>query len=290
VRTWSVCDLLTSDTETDQATDRPDDCSTATDAMGLFLEGLRLLTTVSSLLLTVSPWPEFRGILAAKSTGPLTVLPIVMLFCNSYMWTVYGFLVGQIFPLIATCSTGQCTSAFFIGVYYKYSDDRAAVRRVLLGVSDVLVHQPYDSIVRAQGVMAIIANLCLYAAPLDTMVRVVRLRNAESLPISLCAVNLLNGVLWVAFGLTEGDYFVLTPNAIGSVLSAAQVALYLKFPPVKGDSGSATLPVTKKTTPTFSVPPANYDTMTHKREAVAIHVGPVQEHERQPLLVPAAAN
>lgn len=269
--------------------------------MAWFLETLRLLTTASSLLLTVAPWPEFRGIIKAKSTGPLTVLPIVMLLCNTYLWASYGFLVHQVFPLIATCSTGVCTSSVFIAIYYKYSDDRAAVRRILyrtaavlgattlyivLGAHDVLVHQPYDQLVYTQGIFAIIANLCLYAAPLDTMKRVVELRNAESLPISLCVVNLLNGVLWVAFGLTEGDYFVLTPNAIGSVLSAVQVGLYIKYPPVKAQP----LPVTRK--PVFAAPSAaHYDTLP-KREAVVVAAPAIaiDENERQPLLVVAAAN
>ena len=61
------------------------------------------------------------------------------------------------------------------------------------------------------------------------MKRVVQTKSAASLPITLCSANLLNGLLWVAFGITEGDFYVLTPNAIGSVLSVAQVALYYTY-------------------------------------------------------------
>lgn len=281
--------------------------------MAIFLETLRFFTTVSSLLLTVSPWPEARGMIRAKSVGPLTVLPLVMLFCNSYMWTVYGILVRQLFPLIATCSTGQCTSAFFIGIYYKYSSDRAGVRRVLFRTAAVLgaatlwtvlgaygfTGQPFERVVQTQGIMAIMANLGLYAAPLDTMKRVIQLRNAESLPISLCLVNLLNGTLWVAFGLTERDYFVLTPNAIGSVLSAAQVALYIKYPPRQQPEAE---PQPKFALPSVTKP--GYDTLPSLQSkpvpaavpVLATGAAPVavvdirDENERQPLLVAATAN
>lgn len=166
-----------------------------------------------------------------------------MLYCNSFLWTIYGFMVGQLFPLFATCSLGQCTCAGFIAVYYRWSPDRPAVRRLLAKAASVmalcfayvvlgahgLTNQSREQVITTLALMCISVNICLYASPLDTMKRVVRTKSAASLPISLCTVNLLNGLLWVAFGITEGDYYVLTPNAIGSVLSAAQVALYFTY-------------------------------------------------------------
>ncbi|EGZ24763.1 hypothetical protein PHYSODRAFT_483511 [Phytophthora sojae] len=211
--------------------------------MTILLETLRVLTTCSSVLLNVSPWPEFARINRQRTPGPLTVLPVVMLYCNSFLWTIYGFMVGQLFPLFATCSLGQCTCAGFIAVYYRWSPDRPAVRRLLAKAASVmalcfayvvlgahgLTNQSREQVITTLALMCISVNICLYASPLDTMKRVVRTKSAASLPISLCTVNLLNGLLWVAFGITEGDYYVLTPNAIGSVLSAAQVALYFTY-------------------------------------------------------------
>ncbi|KAG2506133.1 hypothetical protein JM18_009064 [Phytophthora kernoviae] len=211
--------------------------------MTVLLESLRVLTTCSSVLLNVSPWPEFARINRQRTPGPLTVLPVVMLFCNSFLWTMYGFMVGQLFPLFATCFMGQCTCIGFILIYYRWSPDRPAVRRLCLKAGSIMAmamlyvilgahgftHQSRNQVVTTLGFMCITVNICLYASPLDTMKRVVQTKSAASLPISLCTVNLLNGLLWVAFGLTEGDYFVLTPNAIGSVLSTVQVALYFMY-------------------------------------------------------------
>ncbi|KAF4135417.1 Sugar efflux transporter for intercellular exchange [Phytophthora infestans] len=75
------------------------------------------------------------------------------------------------------------------------------------------------------GLMCISGNTCMCALPPDTMKSVVRTKSAASLPNSLCVVTLLNGLLWVIFGF-DGEYFELTLSAIGSALSAAQVAIY----------------------------------------------------------------
>lgn len=46
---------------------------------------LRIITTVSSVMLLVSPWRDFRHIVTNKSTGKLTLLPLIMLFANCYL-------------------------------------------------------------------------------------------------------------------------------------------------------------------------------------------------------------
>ncbi|KAE8888260.1 hypothetical protein PF005_g23304 [Phytophthora fragariae] len=285
--------------------------------MTVLLESLRVLTTCSSVLLNVSPWPEFARINRQRSPGPLTVLPVVMLFCNSFLWTMYGFMVGQLFPLFATCSMGQCTCAGFIAVYYRWSPDRPAVRRLVANAASVMAlcmayvvlgahgftGQSREQVIATLALMCICINICLYASPLDTMKRVVRTKSAASLPISLCTVSLLNGLLWVAFGITEGDYYVLTPNAIGSVLSAAQVALFftycnteesrreqaeiqaaaaaLKAATCFNSAGSyGSLNKTPSTTSFTNFVPHTYHAV------VDVHA----EREREPLMVVAAAN
>ncbi|KAG7388634.1 hypothetical protein PHYPSEUDO_012125 [Phytophthora pseudosyringae] len=286
--------------------------------MTVLLEALRVLTTFSSVLLNVSPWPEFARINRQRTPGPLTVLPVVMLFCNSFLWTMYGFLVGQLFPLFATCSMGQCTCAGFIAVYYRWSPDRPAVRRLVAKAGAVMAlclayvvlgangftSQSREQVTTTLALMCISVNICLYASPLDTMKRVVQTKSAASLPISLCTVNLINGLLWVAFGITEGDYYVLTPNAIGSVLSAAQVALYFTYCDTDESrqeeseiqAAAAALEATSKAT-TSVRSTSSYGSLTKAPSAtsfvphtyhsvVDVHV----EHEKEPLLVAAAAN
>ncbi|KAH7485490.1 Bidirectional sugar transporter SWEET14 [Phytophthora ramorum] len=79
------------------------------------------------------------------------------------------------------------------------------------------------------GYVAVAINVCLYASPLQTMTLVLRTKSAASLPATMCCVNLVNGSLWVLYGILADDMFVLSPNALGVALSAVQVALCVKF-------------------------------------------------------------
>lgn len=211
--------------------------------MTVVLTVLRVLTTITAILLCVSPWPDYRRILREKSTGPLSMLPLLMLFVNCYMWCMYAYLVENFFPLFACCVLGMVTFIVFMSIFYRYSNERPKLNKLIAAAivflaawtayvivaTAGLTNQSEDSITKILGYMCVAINIAVYASPLDTMKTVIKTKNSESLPISLCSMNLLNGSLWVVFGAVEGDYFVLTPNAIGSVLSAIQVGLYLMY-------------------------------------------------------------
>lgn len=213
--------------------------------MTAVLTVLRVLTTVTSILLCLSPWPDFRRIIRDQSTGPLSVLPVLMLFINCYMWDMYAFLVGNWFPLFAVCVFGCVTIIFFIGIYYRWSTpvQRAKLHRAfalaavflagwtafVIAATAGATGQTNDEIAKILGYMCVVVNIGVYASPLDTMKVVIRTKSAAPLPISLCTMNLINGSLWVAFGAIEGDLFVLTPNALGVVFCTVQVGLYLKY-------------------------------------------------------------
>jgi solute carrier family 50 protein (sugar transporter) len=206
---------------------------------------LRILTTITSVLLCVSPWPDYRRIIREKNTGPLSMLPVLMLFINCYMWCMYAYLVDNFFPLFACCAFGCSTCLVFMSIFYRWSTEKPKLNK-LIAVAVVFVAcwtayvivatagvtgQTDDGISKILGYMCVAVNIGVYASPLDVMKTVVKTKNAEALPISLCTMNLINGSLWVVFGAVTADYFVLTPNALGAVLSAVQVGLYVKYRP-----------------------------------------------------------
>ena len=69
-----------------------------------------------------------------------------------------------------------------------------------------------------------------YAAPLSTVVEVLRRRDARSLHWPSCTMNFVNGLCWTAYGWAIKDYFILGPNAAGMVMAAFQIALIASFP------------------------------------------------------------
>ncbi|EGZ23455.1 hypothetical protein PHYSODRAFT_484516, partial [Phytophthora sojae] len=217
-------------------------------AMTLAFELLRVLATCSSVVLYVSPWPDFQRIQRRGSPGDTSLLPVVMLFCNAWMWCVYGCVAQSIFPLVVVNAFGVATSVFFSVVYVRCSsaDQRQyacqlwicaglamalATAYGIFGVQGVTNQLPAQ-VAATLGVVCVTANICLFASPLETMGKVVRLKSAASMPIALCVANLTSGALWSTLAIAQNDMFVLAPNALGTMLSLVQVGLYLAYPPL----------------------------------------------------------
>jgi len=59
--------------------------------------------------------------------------------------------------------------------------------------------------------------------------QVFRTRSAASLYAPICGMNLLNGLLWTAYGSATAQPFVYGPNAFGAALALFQVALCCLF-------------------------------------------------------------
>ncbi|OWY93928.1 MtN3-like protein [Phytophthora megakarya] len=211
--------------------------------MTLAFEVLRVLATFSSLLLCVSPWPEFRRIHRRRSPGEVSLLPVVMLFCNASMWCVYGCAADSIFPLVVVNAFGVCSSVFFSAIYVRWgsSVQRLYALKLWLSVGLVVLtattyavvgvinHLP--NVVDVLGFVCVTCNICLFISPLETVGKVLRSKSAASLPIELCVASLVAGVLWSVLAMCQNDMFVLTPNALGAMLGTVQVALYLVYPP-----------------------------------------------------------
>jgi hypothetical protein len=71
---------------------------------------------------------------------------------------------------------------------------------------------------------------CYYLSPLATLALVLKTRSSASLTLPLCVMNIVNGSLWMTYGLVLSDPFVWVPNAIGAVLGVIQTSLCLAFP------------------------------------------------------------
>ncbi|RLN72002.1 hypothetical protein BBJ28_00007406 [Nothophytophthora sp. Chile5] len=207
----------------------------------------QVLTIISSILVRISPWPDFQRVLKAKATGEVAVLPVVMLFTNCVVLVWYGYLTDDIFPLFSTAILGLLTCAGFIAIFYRWTDNRRAVHKTcsaallvivlvcLYGVLGVLgvTGQSNSSVGTAMGAISIGTAIGLYASPLATIRRVIRTKSTASMPFFLCLANFFNSVCWIIYAIIIVDMFVLIPNAIGGVLTAIQLVLYAIYPTKK---------------------------------------------------------
>lgn len=215
--------------------------------MTLAFDLLRVLATCSSVALYVSPWPQFRRIQRQRSPGDVSLLPVVILFCNAHMWCVYGCVADNFFPLVVVNTFGVGTSLVFSAIYIRWGSagKRLYARQLWLSAGVAMLLATAYAVVGVRGVtnqlpaevaatlgfVCVTCNVCLFASPLETMGKVIRTKSAASLPIALCVANLVSGALWSALAIGQNDMFVLAPNALGTMLGSVQVTLYLAYPP-----------------------------------------------------------
>eukprot|EP00887_Chlorella_sp_A99_P007766 scaffold20.g7766.t1 len=88
----------------------------------------------------------------------------------------------------------------------------------------------HDQVKAMWGFTANAILLMYYAAPLSTILTVVRTRNSSSLFFPLAIMNSVNGTLWLIYGIARKDLFIAVPNGIGALLGLVLVGLIIIFP------------------------------------------------------------
>ncbi|KAG6623931.1 MtN3-like protein [Phytophthora cinnamomi] len=220
--------------------------------MGALEATFQVLTIISSMFVRVAPWPDFRRVYRAKSTGEVQILPVVMLFTNCVVLVWYGYLSEDIFPLFVTAIMGLITCGGFIAVFYRFTDDKPTVHRICAAAFAVIVlvclygaigvagvtGQSKSSLATAMGATSIGTSIGLYGSPLATIRRVIRNKSTASMPFTLCLANFFNSVCWVIYAVITVDLWVLLPNAFGCVLTTIQLILYAIYPTSKSNESA----------------------------------------------------
>jgi len=86
-----------------------------------------------------------------------------------------------------------------------------------------------------ESIIGIIVNINLlffFAAPLSTMITVIKTRNSVSIHRWTMLTNTLNGAFWGTYGLAIVNPILYVPNLIGVLLGVIQIILILTFPKI----------------------------------------------------------
>jgi solute carrier family 50 protein (sugar transporter) len=176
------------------------------------------------------------GAMACRVSGRTLSMTLTILTADR-MW--YGFLTGTYFPICATSLFGQACAVVFLSVFYYYSDDRARIRRMgviaLTTVCPVVVfvvcaisgatNLSFTGAAHVMGGIGDAFAIIMLGSPLEKVKVVLKTKSARALPVPLCCMCLVNTSLWLTFGLTTNDVFVIVPNCFGVVMCSIQVAL-----------------------------------------------------------------
>ncbi|GFR43393.1 hypothetical protein Agub_g4470 [Astrephomene gubernaculifera] len=204
------------------------------------------LGAVVSTVMYMSPLKAVLRASKEKSLGDLNPLPFGVTIANTIAWLGYGLLKHD--PFVTTPNAiGVLIAVFMTLTAYGLADEHARYRmRIVVCLTSAIM--PLLGVVTAfggsdaktqQGLWGLAGNVvCLiyYAAPLTSMLEVIRSRNSASILVPLTMMNTLNAALWTTYGVAVRDPYIWLPNGIGLVLSLMQVALRVVFPAKAGSS------------------------------------------------------
>ncbi|TYZ59977.1 hypothetical protein PybrP1_007581 [[Pythium] brassicae (nom. inval.)] len=197
---------------------------------------IQLCGILAAVGLFASPAPDLLRIHRTRRIGEVSVVPLISLFGSGYIWSIYGLFMDDIFPVVITNAIGVLAATIYTSIYFYHTTEKRYVGKLLAGVGLALAavtlysllavggvtNQTHKEAGKIVGFLAVAVNIILFASPFETVVHIVRTKNASSLPITLCFVAMINCTLWVLYGVIDNDMFVLTPNALGFIFSVVQ--------------------------------------------------------------------
>ncbi|GMF66072.1 unnamed protein product [Phytophthora lilii] len=217
---------------------------------------LRIMTALSSFMVSLSPSFSIYKIYKNKTVGNISVVPFVSLLGNAHMWMMYGYFCGNIFPVVVSFGFGDFAAFAYIAIYYKFAEDRKYVLQIVGGAVSVLAAitlyaviaatgatgQDYTSISHVLGYLSIVAAIILYGAPFEKALFVLHNKNAAPIQLPMVICGATNNALWVIYTPLDSNWFMFIPNAICVLLGFVLLVLYVMYRPSKAVQPTIDLP------------------------------------------------
>ncbi|XP_076908184.1 bidirectional sugar transporter SWEET15-like isoform X2 [Bidens hawaiensis] len=185
-----------------------------------------------------APIPTFIAIRNNKSTMGFQSLPYVVALFSASLWFYYSLIKGggDTFFLKTINAFGSVTELVYIIIFINYATPNAkkhafitlsATIALCLAISLGSFFFLHDS-TRATvvGWICVGISVCVFAAPLTVVYRVVKTKSVEFMPFPLSCLLTLCAMTWFAYGVFTKDKCVTVPNVVGFVLGLIQIALY----------------------------------------------------------------
>ncbi|GMF36432.1 unnamed protein product [Phytophthora fragariaefolia] len=213
--------------------------------MGTAVLVIKTMAACTGITMIFSPSILMARAIKQKDVGVASVIPLVTLFSNCHVWAVYGYMIENWFPIFWIYFFGDFVALVFLSVYWKYTKQRRYVNRVLAIMVAILTfvtvyavvggfgytNQSRDSMGSVMGIFADVSAICMYAAPMEKLLQVLKYRSAAFINAHMVIAGLTNNCLWFTYGILTDNWFIISPNIIFISLNTFSLVLCVVFDP-----------------------------------------------------------
>ncbi|VAI74420.1 unnamed protein product [Triticum turgidum subsp. durum] len=175
---------------------------------------------IVSFFVFLAPMATFLQIYRKKTTGGFSSVPYVVALFSCSLLIFYALLKTKSPLLLTINSFGCCIETVYIIAYLVYAPPRARLRTLayffVLDVAAfglVLVVTMYAFApahrVKFLGSVCLAFSMAVFVAPLSIIVKVIKTKSVEFLPVGLSFCLVLSAVAWFCYGLFTKDPFVM---------------------------------------------------------------------------------
>lgn len=166
-----------------------------------------------------------------KSTLQYSCLPLLALFTNCCLWTIYSIIIEDMtlfYPNVSGMVIGYLTTI----IYQIYSKDGIPLLYTMISLGIIAIaiilglNMNYEDI----GIMGVCLSVALMGSPLATIQLVFQNKSTESMPFPMCLMTWFNALSWSLYGIIiTNNPFVYIPNLLGLCLCSFQLSLFVFY-------------------------------------------------------------
>ena len=203
------------------------------------------LGVITSNLIYLSPLMTVQEALKTNNANALNSLVYSMMIVNGSIWMIYGCLIKNWFVFLANFSSIPLSVYYYTasimvqssnGESFQTSKNAAFI--LMTGESLVFLTTGIALIsgitaetgISLMGAVATAIVLLFIASPLSSLYHVISTKSASSIDPRLAIAQLLNGFLWLLYGICISDPVVFGPNIIGILVATTQLILKRIYP------------------------------------------------------------
>jgi uncharacterized protein with PQ loop repeat len=213
---------------------------------------LKVLAIGSNVLLQLSPMRLVTEFRLRKSTGDLSVFPLIALTACGFQWSFYGYFAFNVtgnsgfLMLVYANILGFVLGCYYVLNFTIYSNQRstwAILRDPTLIILSIMFMievvwcngtRNFETSLKFSGGLSALLSVLVSASTMVAIPKVLSSNSLESLPVDMVVASFGSSVLWLACGYLLGDPWVWAPNASGVIIGAMQIGviLHVTYPTV----------------------------------------------------------